>query len=170
MTISELIDLLSLMKEHPGEVDELSELDHALQCAYELSRVRPDDAEIQAAGLVHDIGHHFGPDETHGLLGAEHVRDALGERVAILVEAHVPAKRFLVATDTSYRNALSAVSTATLALQGGPLSPQEVAEFSSSPFAADALLLRRADDDAKVPGRDVPSLPHWLPILKQLAS
>ena len=37
------------------------------------------------------------------MLGAETVRRLLGERVAGLVEAHVPAKRYLVTTDASYR-------------------------------------------------------------------
>ena len=55
----------------PGEADGLSELDHALQCAYELSLVRPDDAELQVAGLVHDIGHQFASDESHGVLAGD---------------------------------------------------------------------------------------------------
>jgi predicted HD phosphohydrolase len=170
VTLGELLDLLAAMEDTPGESDGLSELDHALQCAHELASVRPGDVELQAAGLVHDIGHRFGSDTEHGRLGAEQVRDALGERVAALVEAHVPAKRYLVATDASYRSELSVVSTASLALQGGPLSAEEVAAFSSNPHAADAVVLRRADEAAKVPGRDVPALAHWIPVLRRLAS
>ena len=63
---------------------------------------------------MHDIGHRFGPDEQHGVLGAERVRALLGDRVAGLVEAHVPAKRYLVTTDASYRSRLSTESTRTL--------------------------------------------------------
>jgi predicted HD phosphohydrolase len=169
MTLSELIELLTGMESSPGEADGLSELDHGLQCAYELSCVRPDDAELQVAGLVHDIGHQFATDEQHGAAGGERVREILGERVAALVEMHVPAKRYLVATDPAYKSALTDVSIESLGVQGGPLSSADAASFASSPYASDAVVLRRADDAAKVPGRTVPGLDHWLPILNEVA-
>jgi predicted HD phosphohydrolase len=170
MTLPELLDLLSSMGSAPSEETEgLSELDHGLQCAFELAQVRPDDRELQVAGLVHDIGHRFGPDESHGVVGAEQVRSLLGARVAGLVEAHVPAKRYLVTTDSSYRSRLSTESTRTLGVQGGALAPDEVESFLSSAYARDALELRRADDAAKVPGRAVPPLAHWVPVLGEVA-
>jgi predicted HD phosphohydrolase len=89
--------------------------------------------------------------------------------VAVLVELHVPAKRYLVTVSPEYAEALSAVSVATLAAQGGPLTPGEVATFYPSPHWSDALTLRRADDAAKVPGRRVPGLDHWLPALRRVA-
>ncbi len=171
MTLSELLDLLADMGSAPSEETEgLSELDHGLQCAFELTGVRAADRELQLAGLVHDIGHRYGPDEQHGVLGAEQIRGLLGDRVAGLVEAHVPAKRYLVTIDAEYRSHLSAESTRTLGVQGGPLAPDEVASFLSSPCAADAIELRRADDAAKVPGRSVPALAHWVPMLRDMAT
>lgn len=171
MTLLELLDLLAAMDTEPSEeTSGLSELDHGLQCAYELSRARPTDRELQLAGLVHDIGHRFGPDQSHGVMGAERVRGLLGERVAGLVEAHVPAKRYLVTTDPSYPSQLSVESTRTLSVQGGPMTPDEVASFVSCPHALDAVELRRADDAAKVPGRNVPTLVHWVPMLRDRAS
>ena len=171
MTPAELLDLLRSMAGEPSEETEgLSELDHGLQCAFELRRARPDDVELQVAGLVHDIGHRFGPDERHGALGAQRLRPLLGERVAGLVEAHVPAKRYLVTTDASYRSHLSPESRRTLGIQGGPLDAAEIAEFLSSPYAADATALRRADDAAKVPGRTVPPLEHWAPLMAEVAA
>jgi predicted HD phosphohydrolase len=169
MTLRELVELLTEMESSPGEVAGLSELDHGLQCAYELSCVRPDDAELQVAGLVHDIGHQFASDEKHGSAGGARVREVLGGRVAALVEMHVPAKRYLVATDPAYRSALTDVSIESLGAQGGPLSSDEVDSFASRRYAADAVVLRRADDAAKVPGRSVPPLEHWLPILEEVA-
>ena len=169
MTLSELIELLTRMESSPGEADGLSELDHGLQCAYELSCLRPDDVELQVAGLVHDIGHQFASDERHGAAGGEHVRAVLGDRVAALVEMHVPAKRYLVTTDPEYMSALTGVSIESLAVRAVPLSPDEVSSFASSAYAQDAVLLRRADDAAKVPGRTVPALDHWLPMLSEVA-
>ena len=181
MTPAELIDLLGSLASQPSEptasskpwrhsepteqLDGLSALDHALQCAFELATVRPDDIGLQLAGLVHDLGHRFGPDSAHGRLGADVVRPLLGDRVAALVAAHVPAKRFLVATDPSYGAQLSADSVRTLALQGGPFGPGEAHTFASSPVGADAVVLRRADDAAKIPGRAVPPLAHWVPVM-----
>jgi predicted HD phosphohydrolase len=169
VTFEELVALLHSMGDIAGERDGLSELDHGLQCAFELARVRPEDGELHIAGLIHDIGHQFGSDAEHGRLGAAEVRDLLGERVAGLIEGHVPAKRFLVATDEHYAAVLSEDSTETLKLQGGPMTEVEVAQFSNRPFSDDAVLLRRADDRAKVPGQRVPSLDHWLEVVEQLA-
>jgi predicted HD phosphohydrolase len=135
-----------------------------------LAQAHPEDRELQVAGLVHDIGHRLGPDDRHGVLGAEQVRGLLGERVAGLVEAHVPAKRYLVTTDASYSALLSTQSTRTLDVQGGVLTPDELTRFVSSAYAADAVELRRADDAAKVPGRAVAPLRHWVPILEAVAA
>ncbi len=137
--------------------------EHGLQCAYELSMSDPDDFELQLAGLFHDVAHRLpASDELrHGVVGAALVRPTLGQRVASLVELHVPAKRFLVATDPSYQRLLSPDSVATLMLQGGPMSPAEAETFLELPNARDAVTLRRADDRAKQPGRIVPNLDHW---------
>jgi len=165
--VTEIVDVVAgLGWVTSSEADELTELDHALQCAFDLRQVRPDDTELQVAGLVHDVGHRFADDEGHGRAGAAWARPLLGDRVADLVEAHVTAKRYLVAVDPTYR--LSELSTATLAVQGGPLTPAERARFERAPFFADAVLLRRADDAAKVPGRSVPPLSAWLAVLEEV--
>jgi len=148
----------------------MSELDHGLQCAAALSASRPDDVELQVAGLVHDVGHAFASGDAHGRLGAAAVRPVLGARVATLVEAHVPAKRYLVTVDAAYRATLSPGSIASLALQGDELEPAEVARLAAEPWWDDALELRRADDAAKVPGADVPLLDHWVRAIERLAA
>ena len=103
--------------------DPVNILDHGLQVAALLAASRPDDEETQAAGLVHDIGHHLVPgDEAgHGTHAATAVEGLLGPRVARLVALHIPAKRYLAATEPGL--ALSPESARTLGCQGGPMSP-----------------------------------------------
>lgn len=138
-------------------------LDHGLQCAAVLTGERPEDRELQVAGLVHDVGHVLAPGDAdgHGRHAAAAIRQLLGSRVARLVELHVPAKRYLVTTHPSYRQALSDGSTRTLELQGGPLEHDEVRALEADPDLADALTLRRADEAAKIPDRPVPGLGSW---------
>ena len=170
MSVTELLQLLEALGSVPSEdIDGLSELDHGLQCAHRLARRRPLDIELQLAGLVHDVGHQFGPDDRHGEIGGDLVRPLLGERVAALVAAHVPAKRYLVATDTRYARRLSSISSATLTVQGGPLVEAEAVAFRALPCFEDAIELRRADDGGKVPGRKVPGLERWVEPLVERA-
>jgi predicted HD phosphohydrolase len=170
MTFPELVALLESMAEVPSEETAgLSELDHGLQCAFELSRRHPGDGALHVAGLVHDVGHRFGSEAAHGARGAAELRPLFGDRVAGLVAAHVPAKRYLVTTDPAYRARLSDDSVRTLGLQGGPLTDAQLARFEASPYAEDAVALRRADDDAKEPGRNVPALDTWMPVLRRWA-
>lgn len=170
LDVEAIVELLASLAAVPSEGGDYSELEHALQCAAELAHRAPGDIELQVAGLVHDVGHAFGDDESHGRLGGRAVKPALGERVGQLVEAHVPAKRYLISTETGYDGALSPESTASLVAQGGVLTADELAAFRSQPDSAAAVVLRRADDAAKVPGRKVPGLDHWLPVLHEVAT
>jgi predicted HD phosphohydrolase len=138
-------------------------LAHHLQTVAQLALDAPVDRELQLAGLVHDIGTIIEPGQplTHARTGAERVRALLGERVAELVAQHDQAKRYLVAVDPSYTNVLSEQSIATLLVQGGPMDAAERAAFEHQPDVDACLVLRRADDAAKVPGKDVPPLEHW---------
>jgi len=138
--------------------------------AAELAAVAPDDEALQIAGLVHDIGHGLCHIRDHDVVSAEAVRPVLGERVAALVGLHVLAKRYLVTTDPGYRARLSPISVASLAAQGGDLSDAEVRAFESRPHWQEALMLRRADEAAKVAGRVVPGLDRWLPALSRVAA
>jgi predicted HD phosphohydrolase len=99
--------------------------------------------------------------------GASLVRDLMGDRIADLVALHIPAKRYLVTTDPTYRARLSPESIRTLALQGGDMSDVEVAAFDAEPHGQASLDLRRADEAAKEVGADVPDLDFWRPALRQ---
>ncbi len=165
--------------EHDGEV--VYVLEHGLQCAAVLKRSHPDDLELQVAGLVHDLGHVVARGDVagHGRHGAELVHPVLGDRVAALVELHVPAKRWLVTVDPAYREQLSPTSVWTLGEQGAEMSPDERGAemspdertaFEAEPWHRDAVVLRRADEAAKTPGLRVPGLDRWLPVLEEVAS
>lgn len=151
----------------PGPRHDL--LDHSLQTAAVLRTTCPDDIEMQIAGLVHDIGHVLPPyrDEVHADVAAAFVEPVLGERIADLVRLHVPAKRYLVTTDTAYRDGLKEDSIISLGRQGGDMSAQELAAFVGQPRAQEALVLRRADEAGKVPGRPVPGLDSWAATLRE---
>jgi len=94
------------------------------------------------------------------------VRPVLGPRIAGLVLLHVPAKRYLVTTDPRYHHELDQGSIISLERQGGVLSADEVSDFENEPLAADAVVLRRADEGGKVPGLAVPDLATWLAPLR----
>jgi predicted HD phosphohydrolase len=152
--------------------DPIDILAHSLQCAHELEQLAPDDIELQVAGLVHDVGHVLDGFHTvdHGEVGAAWVEPLLGTRVARLTVLHVPAKRYLVATDEAYAAELSDGSALSLALQGGAMTPDEAAAFAADPHGRDAAELRRADEAAKVIGRTVPDLDHWAPVVHAVAA
>jgi gamma-butyrobetaine dioxygenase len=84
------------------------------------------------------------------------------------VRLHVAAKRYLCAVEPSYFALLSEASVYTLSVQGGPMSTAEAREFESSPYAADAVRVRRWDDQAKDPAAVVPGFGHHRPLLAEL--
>ncbi|HEY2813805.1 MAG TPA: HD domain-containing protein [Acidimicrobiales bacterium] len=176
MTVDELLDVLESCERFYDSLDEDGDpipiLPHSLQCAARLAEVAPDDSELILAGLVHDIGHRLQPHHPieHGAIAADAVRGLLGERVAALVELHVPAKRYLVTVDAGYGATLSSGSTASLVHQGGALSEEERAALERRPELADALTLRRADETAKDPDAIVPDLDHWRPLVESVAT
>jgi predicted HD phosphohydrolase len=170
-TADALISHLQAWSHQPSvEVAGLTELDHGLQCAETLAVDAPDDAALAIAGLVHDIGHQITSAAGHAEDGAALLAGLLGPRVAAIVGLHVAAKRYLVTTDPGYRALLSPGSVETLALQGGDMTAEEVAAFEAQPWWQDAVKLRRADEAAKVVGRQTRGLEAWLPVLRQLAA
>lgn len=159
---------LAQMAAEPCEAAGLSELDHGLQCAAALKAAAPQDVELQIAGLLHDVAYGRPYLGAHHRFGAEAIRGLFGARVAQLVALHVDAKRYLVSTDAAYRARLSPVSIKTLAAQGGEMTAQEVAAYEAQAYWRDGVRLREADDAAKTPGRAVPGLDAWRPVLRRL--
>ncbi len=154
-------------------------LEHGLQCAALLAESHPDDAELQVAGLVHDVGWLtrdggrwvVGLAAAHDAAGAALVEGLLGPRVARLVGGHVDAKRYLVTRDADYGAKLSGGSTYTLSRQGGAMSDTEADAFERRDDFAALVALRRADEAAKLPPDqvDVAELDAWNDVLERVA-
>jgi phosphonate degradation associated HDIG domain protein len=149
----------------------VSQLQHALQSAARAERAG-DPAALIVASLLHDIGHMIhdlgddpaarGIDDVHEELGARWLAARFDAAVAEPVRLHVAAKRYLCAAEPDYFGRLSADSVRSLALQGGPMAPQEMAAFDWGPHAEAARRLRRYDEAAKDPKADTPGFEHFL--------
>lgn len=172
--VDEILELFAT-KGHEAYVGEpVSQLEHALQAAHHAEQASAGD-ELVVAALLHDIGHllhklpedaaDHGLDTRHEMIGQAWLARHFGPGVTEPIRLHVPAKRYLCATDSTYQAQLSAASLQSLALQGGPFGPQEQEQFEQNPFFRDALALRRWDDLAKVPGMRVADLEHYRPRL-----
>jgi gamma-butyrobetaine dioxygenase len=126
-------------------------------------------APLVAAALLHDIGHlRQETDTRHGEAGARWLGQWFGEAVTEPVRLHVPAKRYLCATEPGYFGLLSAESVRTLSLQGGPMTAGEAAAFAALPHAVDAVAVRRWDDEAKDPAVTPPEFAHFSALLGAL--
>ena len=122
-----------------------------------------------AAALLHDVGHlRQETDARHGPAGAQWLGQWFGPAVTEPVRLHVAAKRYLCATEPGYVGLLSAESVRTLALQGGPMTPEQAATFGALRFAHHAVAVRRWDDEAKDPAVTPPSFTHFEALLKAL--
>jgi predicted HD phosphohydrolase len=160
-------DLLAVA-DLPYGGEAVDQLAHALQAGTLAVRAGARPAVV-AAALLHDIGRSPAvtaelPDAPHERAGAAYCTRLLGHEVGWLVGAHVLAKRALVTIEPGYAALLSPVSVRSLAAQGGPAAEAEVERFLQHPLAVDAMLVRRWDDEAKVPGAPTPSLEELLDI------
>ena len=144
---------------------------HALQAAWLAEQAGHDTALITAC-LLHDIGHMVhnlgddpakdGIDDKHEELGHAWLTRWFGPEVTEPVRLHVAAKRYLCAAEPDYFAKLSPDSVRSLALQGGPMSEAELANYRANPHAEAATALRRFDEGAKVKGPATPPVAHFL--------
>jgi len=158
--------------------ESVSMTEHALQAAYFAHAEGAPPALIVAA-LLHDVGHlieevpedmeDWTADACHERIGARWLALRFPPEVFEPVRLHVPAKRYLCATDDGYFAKLSAASLVTLKLQGGPMSAPEAARFETERFHKEAVLVRRWDDRGKIAGLTTPSLADYRAMLDGLA-
>ncbi|GII27744.1 2-trimethylaminoethylphosphonate dioxygenase [Planotetraspora mira] len=176
-----VLDELAELFNGPGSADYLGEVvtvaEHMLQ-AGALAEAAGAPAHLVAAALLHDVGHFSGPvsghdlmagtDNRHSHTGADLLARWFGPEVTEPVRLHVAAKRYLCTVEPGYRALLSEASEYTLQVQGGPMDEQEAAAFAALPGAADAVAVRRWDDEAKEADAATPDFEHFRPLLASL--
>lgn len=171
-SVSDTVAILRLAEKSPYEDEAVNQLQHALQTA-QRARDGGGDDELIVAALLHDIGRapevlaHYG-EGVHERVGALFCAEHISDRVAYLVGQHVPAKRYLVATDPAYGDNLSPASVRSLARQGGPMTPAEVELFRSHPLHEEAAQLRRWDDAAKDGDAVTDDLSSYVDVLERV--
>ena len=177
-TIVEFIaDIFERRGAEPYLGEQVSMSEHMLQGAV-LAEAEGAPEELVAAALLHDIGHYtseFGPmslgderDNYHEESGAMVLAPFFPSVITECVRLHVPAKRYLCATDKGYHDRLSEASKHTLMLQGGPMSAEEVKDFESNPYHREAVRVRIWDDEGKKPGVVTPEFRHYVPLLQRV--
>jgi [1-hydroxy-2-(trimethylamino)ethyl]phosphonate dioxygenase len=157
----------------------VSMTEHALQAAH-FARAANAPAPLVIAALLHDVGHLVVPvpddladwkqDARHEETGAAWLATRFPAEVAEPVRLHVPAKRYLCATDSRYQSRLTPASVVTLNLQGGPMSAAEMARFEAERYWREAVLVRRCDDEGKVRGLATAGLEVYRAWILELAA
>jgi [1-hydroxy-2-(trimethylamino)ethyl]phosphonate dioxygenase len=155
--------------------EQVSLTQHSLQAAY-FAHEQGAARSVVLAALLHDIGHLLEPvaaeladwtvDAEHERIGERWLLGRFGAAIALPVGLHVAAKRYLCATDAGYFGQLSPASVHTLELQGGPMSAAEAREFAQRGGIAEAIQVRRCDDQGKVAGLAVPPLAAYRALIE----
>ena len=158
--------------------ENVSTTEHCLQAAY-FAQAAAATPGLVLAALLHDIGHliedvpsdlaEWTVDAHHERVGGRWLAQRFPPEVSEPVRLHVPAKRYLLATDESYFAKLSPASVVTLKLQGGPMAAHEVAQFETERFYKEAVRVRQWDDQGKVAGLKTPVLGDYRALIEALA-
>jgi 2-amino-1-hydroxyethylphosphonate dioxygenase (glycine-forming) len=159
-TVDEVMALYELHGQSDYIGEPVSQLEHMVQSA-QLAEQQGYDDEIILAAFLHDVGHLVAMQGeyismsgygavSHEKIGAEFLRSkGFSERIALLVESHVEAKRYLTHKYPAYYNNLSEASRRTLKFQGRKMSEVEAALFEQDELYPLKIQMRRWDEQAK---------------------
>ncbi len=157
---NEIMQLFEKYGHEDYDGEPVSQTSHMVQCAMQ-AMSEGADMELILGALLHDVGHllrhgqHTEEMGSYGVVNHEGIGAAFlhskgfSDRVCAMVENHVAAKRYLVATDTTYKAKLSEASLQTLVWQGGPMTEGEVVLFVQHKFFDDIIKVRLWDELAK---------------------
>jgi phosphonate degradation associated HDIG domain protein len=180
MTLAE--EILGLFQGRGGAAyfgESVSMSEHMLQAAH-FAQAEAAPPELIIAALLHDVGHliddvpddihEWTTDARHEEVGSRWLARRFPASVFEPVRLHVPAKRYLCATEGAYFAKLSPASVLTLELQGGRMSPAETARFEAEPYHREAVRVRRWDDAGKVAGLATPALLDYCTMIETVRS
>lgn len=165
--------IFALFKERGDMVDPgdgINQLEHALQSASLARKECRGDALITAC-LLHDIGHMLEGvgGEHHEASGAAWLTPNFSPAVTEPIRLHAEAKRYLLTREPNYRDQLAEASLMSLEFQGGLMSEEELSVFEALPHHANAVHLRRIDDQAKDPDASSPPIDSWRMLLARIS-
>jgi len=175
---AEIMQLFEKYGNEDYDGEPVSQTSHMVQCAMQ-AMSEGADMELILGGFLHDIGHLLRHEQlteemggygvvNHEGIGAMYLRSkGFSERVCAMVEKHVDAKRYLVATDTTYKEKLSEASLQTLEWQGGPMNEGEVMLFVQHQFFDDIIKVRLWDEQAKNYDAVVLPLSHFSNLIEE---
>ena len=161
--ISVADEIIALYQKHGSNEyagEKVSQLQHMVQAA-QLAKDAGYDDEIVLAAFLHDIGHicaaAYIHDDMNGFgvmnhekIGASFLRKrGFGERLVMLVENHVSAKRYLTFKHPEYFEGLSEASKNTLVFQGGKMTADEAFLFEQDELFEEFIQMRQWDELAK---------------------
>jgi phosphonate degradation associated HDIG domain protein len=157
---NEIMSLFEKYGDEDYDGEPVSQASHMIQCAT-LAMNKGEDTELVLGAFLHDLGHLLKHEQqtkamgnygvvNHEGIGADYLRaKGFSDRICAMVEKHVDAKRYLVATEPGYKEKLSEASLKTLEYQGGPMNTEEVILFKQQPFFTDIIKVRLWDEQAK---------------------
>ena len=160
LATDEIMQLFEKYGNEDYDGEPVSQTSHMVQCAMQ-AMSEGADMELILGAFLHDVGHLLRHEITteamgtygvvnHEGIGAGYLSSkGFSERICAMVEKHVDAKRYLVATDATYKDKLSEASLQTLEWQGGPMNENEVILFSQHKFFDDIIKVRLWDEQAK---------------------
>ena len=175
---SKVEEIIALYKNFGNEDyigEPVSQIEHMCQCA-QLAEASGADDEVILAAFFHDIGHlcafAFLEKKLQQMDGAgvvDHeklgytylLKNGFSKKIALLVQSHVQAKRYLTYKYPEYFQQLSEASIKTLVFQGGVMSAAEATKFEADPLCEMYIQLRRWDEQAKETNKPLPSLNNY---------
>ena len=176
--IQEIITLYQTFGNHDYIGEEITQIEHAMQCL-QLAEKETEDLEVILAAFFHDIGHLIEISNQDKQMGTWGVVDheeigrkyllskGFSGKIAQLVANHVKAKRYLVTVYPDYYQKLSKASQETLKYQNGFMTPEEVEHFRKDQLFDLSLAIRGFDDQAKEVNAKIKPLTYLEELLKK---